>query len=236
MYCKQCGKQIDDDARFCPSCGASVDASREAGAPDITVFRQPSSAPEGHEVARGGRGRLAAHIVACVLAVAAVIMPLLGMASIFGVTVRGLDLATLFMQSKLFVSLLESVKLSSDGLVVPATVISCGYCLLWLVGVVACISFIASTCISADGSTSAVISSVVNVALALYPLLLCAAIDFIFGDTMTRLGLNALSGAMLAAPAAACFVQLVVAAAQFVLVLAPDCYRPASSNWLSGSV
>ena len=211
MYCKQCGKQIDDDARFCPSCGASVDASREAGAPDITVFRQPSSAPEGHEVARGGRGRLAAHIVACVLAVAAVIMPLLGMASIFGVTVRGLDLATLFMQSKLLVSLLESVKLSSDGLVVPATVISCG-------------------------STSAVISSVVNVALALYPLLLCAAIDFIFGDTMTRLGLNALSGAMLAAPAAACFVQLVVAAAQFVLVLAPDCYRPASSNWLSGSV
>lgn len=148
----------------------------------------------------------------------------------FGVSVRGLDLATLFMQSRLLVSLLESAKLSSDGLVVPATVISCGYCLLWLVGVVACISFIASTCVSADGSTSAVVSCVANVTLALYPLFLCAAIDFAFGDTMTRLGLSALSGAVLAAPTAACFVQLVVAAAQLVLVLAPECYRPASSN------
>ena len=230
MYCKQCGKQIDDDARFCPSCGASVSVSREADASDITVRRQPSSTLERREAARGGRGRLAAHIVACVLAVAAAVMPLLGMASVFGVSVRGLDLATLFMQSRLLVSLLESAKLSSDGLVVPATVISCGYCLLWLVGVVACISFIASTCVSADGSTSAVVSCVANVTLALYPLVLCAAIDFAFGDTMTRLGLSALSGAVLAAPTAACFVQLVVAAAQLVLVLAPECYRPASSN------
>lgn len=227
MYCKQCGKMIDDDSRFCPSCGAVVEGSQESDSTRTVVRAEPDATPR-KDADRGGRGRLAAHIVACVLAVAAVVMPLLGMASVFGVTVRGLDLATLFMQSKLFDSLLGSAGLSSEGLVAPVTAVSVAYCALWLIAVVATISFIASTCVSADGSTSAVVSCVVDVVLSLYPLVLCIAIDSIFGDTMSRLGLSALSGAVLAAPTAACFAQLIVSAAQLVLVFAPECYRPAS--------
>ena len=26
MYCERCGTKLEDDARFCPNCGSSVDA------------------------------------------------------------------------------------------------------------------------------------------------------------------------------------------------------------------
>ena len=38
MYCKNCGKQIDDDAKFCPECGGAV-ASRSTDA-DVSNFDQ----------------------------------------------------------------------------------------------------------------------------------------------------------------------------------------------------
>ena len=38
MYCKHCGKQIDDDAKFCPECGGAV-ASRSTDA-DVSNFDQ----------------------------------------------------------------------------------------------------------------------------------------------------------------------------------------------------
>lgn len=38
MYCKHCGKQIDDDAKFCPECGGSV-VARSTDA-DVSNFDQ----------------------------------------------------------------------------------------------------------------------------------------------------------------------------------------------------
>ena len=38
MFCKNCGKQIDDDSKFCSECGASV-ASRSIDA-DVSDFDQ----------------------------------------------------------------------------------------------------------------------------------------------------------------------------------------------------
>lgn len=42
MYCKNCGKQIEDDAKFCPSCGASMNGP----ATQPTVEKAPVSAPQ----------------------------------------------------------------------------------------------------------------------------------------------------------------------------------------------
>jgi RNA polymerase subunit RPABC4/transcription elongation factor Spt4 len=39
MYCKHCGKQIDDDAKFCPECGGSV-ASRSVDVDQAVIGKQ----------------------------------------------------------------------------------------------------------------------------------------------------------------------------------------------------
>jgi phage shock protein C len=39
MYCRNCGKALADDARFCPACGAQVAAPAAAPYPQQTVTR-----------------------------------------------------------------------------------------------------------------------------------------------------------------------------------------------------
>ena len=52
MYCKNCGKQIDDDAKFCPECGGAV-ASRSTDA-DVSNFDQWIDVQENIEMRVGG--------------------------------------------------------------------------------------------------------------------------------------------------------------------------------------
>lgn len=49
MFCKNCGKPLDDDAKFCPNCGVAVSASA-APAADAT----PAADPGGEAVVREG--------------------------------------------------------------------------------------------------------------------------------------------------------------------------------------
>lgn len=37
MFCKKCGKEIADDAKFCPSCGDTVAATSEKKEEAVTV-------------------------------------------------------------------------------------------------------------------------------------------------------------------------------------------------------
>ena len=53
MYCKHCGSQIDDTAKFCPSCGAAVDneianggAAYNQEANNGQVYKTTSAAPD----------------------------------------------------------------------------------------------------------------------------------------------------------------------------------------------
>ncbi len=39
MYCRKCGKQLDDSVKFCPVCGEAT------GVPPVQQFRQPDIAP-----------------------------------------------------------------------------------------------------------------------------------------------------------------------------------------------
>ena len=38
MYCGQCGNRVEDDARFCPSCGARMDRQPEDSAPPDSPY------------------------------------------------------------------------------------------------------------------------------------------------------------------------------------------------------
>ena len=64
MYCGSCGKQIDDDSRFCPFCGATIDNSTQNAASDsipsftapdadVPQFTAPGSADGNKTVANG---------------------------------------------------------------------------------------------------------------------------------------------------------------------------------------
>ena len=45
MYCKYCGKELPEDAKFCPSCGKSIDAKNESvvyeTTPAYTLPKEP---------------------------------------------------------------------------------------------------------------------------------------------------------------------------------------------------
>ena len=44
MYCGSCGKEIDDDSKFCPFCGAVIDNSpQNAGSASIPTFTVPDA-------------------------------------------------------------------------------------------------------------------------------------------------------------------------------------------------
>ena len=48
MFCKNCGKELPDDAKFCPECGTRVSASAEAGSgivqPETEIVREDAAA------------------------------------------------------------------------------------------------------------------------------------------------------------------------------------------------
>lgn len=44
MFCKECGHQLDDDAKFCPKCGAKVISQKEVG-PDKSTVSNNSGLP-----------------------------------------------------------------------------------------------------------------------------------------------------------------------------------------------
>jgi len=50
MYCKRCGKQFSDTARFCPACGTEASGSNERGNPTLYT---PSSTPTSEEQPQG---------------------------------------------------------------------------------------------------------------------------------------------------------------------------------------
>jgi hypothetical protein len=47
MYCRNCGHQLPDDARFCPNCGHPVDDEAGAAAPPTTGTPPPLAPPGG---------------------------------------------------------------------------------------------------------------------------------------------------------------------------------------------
>ena len=46
MYCRYCGKQIEEDARFCPNCGSAQQEERQAPPPQQR-YVDPNDAPSG---------------------------------------------------------------------------------------------------------------------------------------------------------------------------------------------
>lgn len=46
MYCRYCGKQIEEDARFCPYCGSAQQEERQAPPPQQRYI-DPNDAPSG---------------------------------------------------------------------------------------------------------------------------------------------------------------------------------------------
>ena len=46
MYCRYCGKQIEEDARFCPYCGSAQQEERQAPPPQQRHV-DPNDAPSG---------------------------------------------------------------------------------------------------------------------------------------------------------------------------------------------
>ena len=68
MYCKQCGKEIPDDSRFCPNCGTVTDGSEKAAYPDLSNVPQTPEPPR----KRKKRGGMVAILI--FLGVAAVIV------------------------------------------------------------------------------------------------------------------------------------------------------------------
>ena len=46
MYCRYCGKQIEEDARFCPYCGSAQQEERQA-LPPQQRYVDPNDAPSG---------------------------------------------------------------------------------------------------------------------------------------------------------------------------------------------
>ena len=46
MYCRYCGKQIEEDARFCPYCGSAQQEGRQAPPPQQR-YVDPNDAPSG---------------------------------------------------------------------------------------------------------------------------------------------------------------------------------------------
>lgn len=54
MFCENCGKQIKDDARFCPFCGAPVNPDPGAAAPAAPVRSMPATAAPAAAAAMAG--------------------------------------------------------------------------------------------------------------------------------------------------------------------------------------
>ena len=56
MYCGECGNQVDDDARFCPSCGARLDQETQApeGQPPAQDEAGSMTLPDGGQAAAQG--------------------------------------------------------------------------------------------------------------------------------------------------------------------------------------
>ena len=230
MSCTNCGKELPDGSSFCSSCGARVKSSVD----EKTLMMQPAASAksessslraESRDVTREENpNRLAAHVVACVLGVIVCVLPLFGLMSVVGQQVTGVDMASLWVQVRPAISLLQSVGVSAEGVVVPLAVLSGVYCLLWLATAVADIACIASTCVSKDGSGSAVVACVLGVAFSLYPLTCVIALNLVFGDILSALGSGVLSTLVIVAPTGICWAHLIISLAQLVMVLAPECY------------
>ncbi len=76
MFCRKCGKELQDGARFCPSCGAEVAPARQ-GAQSADGARpapQPSPLPVAARAGFSGFGTIALIIGGVIAAVVAVVL------------------------------------------------------------------------------------------------------------------------------------------------------------------
>ncbi len=66
MYCAKCGKEMDDNAKYCPACGADVNA--DAAAPEPAPYVGSSSyAPDASQSSGVGVGAMVCGIIGLIL-------------------------------------------------------------------------------------------------------------------------------------------------------------------------
>ena len=56
MYCKNCGKEIPEDARFCPQCGTPQDVATDNVQNDAPEQNAPAPPPASADIPRNAEG------------------------------------------------------------------------------------------------------------------------------------------------------------------------------------
>ncbi|WP_019680263.1 zinc-ribbon domain-containing protein [Ruminococcus flavefaciens] len=124
MYCKYCGKEIDNDAIFCPSCGKSFidnNPNPQSNTRHSKQYKSPNSNKKGLAIASFVLG-----IASVLLSFISIIsLPCAIMASIFGK--KSLKLK---MDGKEYAKL--GIKLANIGAIICATLVVLGFLLFLL--------------------------------------------------------------------------------------------------------
>ena len=68
MYCKYCGNNLDNDAKFCSSCGARVEEAEQPAAEEIASYVYDDVMPDPYEEAKSSAGRSILALGICSLA------------------------------------------------------------------------------------------------------------------------------------------------------------------------
>ena len=90
MYCKNCGKQIENNSRFCNYCGASqgemraAEEEKAAGAACAEQAGSGGDSGEDAELAGGGRGAILRWLLVAALFLAAIMGMAVVMPSLLG--------------------------------------------------------------------------------------------------------------------------------------------------------
>lgn len=82
MYCLQCGKEIDNDSKFCPHCGAMTSAGAPEPGIDPPVYSVPEGSKSVDRSASGGKKRRGVMLIAGG-AVAAVVLVIVAVSLLF---------------------------------------------------------------------------------------------------------------------------------------------------------